>query len=123
MEFWNFCRLDWNRKCSFRLSSLLAVLAKRTRKMTHDLNVSTMPDFLKKDMTARFEIVSSIIIFVFLVPYSASVYQGLSYLIEKTIAEPLGATFGITVSFEAIMLIWSLDGNISFAWRICCHCN
>jgi len=53
MEFWNFCRLDWNRKCSFRLSSLLACPCKENRKMTHDLNVSTMPISLKKDMTAR----------------------------------------------------------------------
>jgi len=58
--------------------------------MTHDLNVSTMPDFFEKRYDSKgLKIVSSIIIFVFLVPYSASVYQGLSYLIEKTIAEPL----------------------------------
>ncbi|HHV29083.1 MAG TPA: sodium:solute symporter family protein [Clostridium sp.] len=82
------------------------ILAKRTRKMTHDLNVSTMPEFFEKRYDSKgMKIVASIIIFVFLVPYSASVYQGLSYLIEKTLAEPLAATLGITISFEAIMLV------------------
>lgn len=37
------------------LGSLLAwvVLAKRTRKMTHDLNASTMPEFFEKDTAAK----------------------------------------------------------------------
>lgn len=106
---WNFgISAVWIGIANAVLGCLLSwlVLAKRTRKMTHDLNVSTMPDFFEKRYDSKgLKIVSSIIIFVFLVPYSASVYQGLSYLIEKTIAEPLGATFGITISFEAIMLI------------------
>lgn len=37
------------------LGSLLAwlVLGKRTRKMTREMNASTMPEFLEKDMTAE----------------------------------------------------------------------
>lgn len=63
------------------------VLAKRTRKMTQDLNVSTMPSFFEKRYDSKtIKIVASLIIFIFLVPYSASVYQGLSYLIVTTIA-------------------------------------
>lgn len=106
---WNFgISAVWIGVANAILGCLLSwlVLAKRTRKMTHDLNVSTMPEFFEKRYDSKgLKIVASIIIFVFLVPYSASVYQGLSYLIEKTIAEPLAATLGITISFEAIMLI------------------
>lgn len=82
------------------------VLARRTRKMTQDLNVSTMPGFFEKRYDSKaIKIVASIIIFIFLVPYSASVYQGLSYLIVTTIADPLYALTGISISFETIMLI------------------
>lgn len=73
------------------LGSLLAwlVLAKKTRKMTHELNASTMPEFFEKRYGSKaMKIVTAIIIFVFLVPYSASVYQGLSYLFEKALGIP-----------------------------------
>lgn len=73
------------------IGSLLAwlVLAKRTRKMTHELNVSTMPEFFEKRYGSKaMKIVTAIIIFIFLVPYSASVYQGLGYLFERTFGIP-----------------------------------
>lgn len=85
------------------------VLARRTRKMTQDLNVSTMPSFFEKRYDSKaIKIVASLIIFIFLVPYSASVYQGLSYLIVTTIAEPLHELTGISVSFETVMLIMAV---------------
>lgn len=65
------------------LGSLLAwlVLAKKTRDMTHRLNASTMPEFFEKRYGSKaLKIFSALIIFIFLVPYSASVYAGLSYL-------------------------------------------
>ena len=73
------------------IGSLIAwlVLAKRTRKMTHELNVSTMPEFFEKRYNSKaMKIVTALIIFVFLVPYSASVYQGLAYLFEETFGIP-----------------------------------
>jgi len=68
------------------IGSFLAwkVLAKRTRNMTRRLKAKTMPEFFEKRYDSRkLKLVSSIIIFVFLIPYSASVYQGLSYLFEE----------------------------------------
>lgn len=68
------------------LGSYLAwrVLAKQTRSLTHRLNVSTMPEFFEKRYDSRsLKVCSAIVIFIFLVPYSASVYQGLSYLFEQ----------------------------------------
>lgn len=67
------------------LGCLLAwmLLAKRTRTMTHALNVKTMPEFFESryDSTA-FKVVAAIVIFVFLVPYSAAVYKGLGSMFE-----------------------------------------
>ncbi|NLY43865.1 MAG: sodium/proline symporter [Clostridiaceae bacterium] len=68
------------------LGSLLAwlVLAKKTREMTHRLNVSTMPEFFEKRFDSKaMKVFSALIIFIFLVPYSASVYAGLSYLFNS----------------------------------------
>ncbi len=57
------------------------VLAKRTRRMTHKLNSTTMPDFFGSRYADKgMKIFSAIVIFIFLTPYAASVYMGLSYL-------------------------------------------
>lgn len=61
------------------------VLGKRTREMTQRLNVATMPQFIAtryKDQKLRF--ITSAIIFIFLVPYAASVYKGLGFLFQIT---------------------------------------
>lgn len=73
------------------LGSLLAwlVLGKKTRRMTHYFNSQTMPDFFEKRYSSRsLKIAAALIIFVFLVPYSASVYTGLGYLFEKSLGIP-----------------------------------
>ncbi len=67
------------------IGSFLAwkVLARRTRAITHALDARTMPEFFEKRFgDKKLKLFSAIIIFVFLVPYSASVYQGLGYLFE-----------------------------------------
>lgn len=65
------------------LGSLLAwvVLGRRTRVMTKHLSAATMPDFFGKRFDSNsLKIVASVIVFVFLVPYTASIYNGLSRL-------------------------------------------
>lgn len=65
------------------IGSLLAwvILGRRTRVMTNHLHAATMPEFFNKRYQSKaLKIVSSIIIFVFLIPYTASVYNGLSRL-------------------------------------------
>ena len=57
------------------------LFANRTRKMTKHLNARTMPDYFEKRYSSKgMKILSSVIIFVFLVPYSAAVYKGLGSL-------------------------------------------
>ncbi len=65
------------------IGSLLAwvVLGRRTRIMTRHLKASTMPEFFfKRYGSEKIKLAASAIIFIFLVPYSASVYKGLSGL-------------------------------------------
>ena len=57
------------------------LFANRTRKMTKKLDARTMPDYFEKRYDSKgLKILASIIIFVFLVPYSAAVYKGLGSL-------------------------------------------
>ncbi len=68
------------------VGSLLAwaVLAKPTRLMGERLKVSTMPSFFEKRYDSKvLKVLASLIIFVFLIPYSASVYKGLGNMFQK----------------------------------------
>ncbi|HAK58138.1 MAG TPA: sodium:solute symporter [Lachnospiraceae bacterium] len=73
------------------LGSLIAwvVLGRRTRIMTKHLDSMTMPDFFAKRYDSKaLRVVASIIAFVFLIPYTASVYNGLSNLFEMAFDIP-----------------------------------
>lgn len=85
------------------IGSLLAwvVLGRRTRIMTQHLSSKTMPDFFG----ARFEskplkIIASVITFVFLIPYTASLYNGLSRLFSMAFA---GVDYSICVIVMAAL--------------------
>ena len=65
------------------LGSLLAwaVLGRRTRVMTQHLDSATMPEFFGKRFGSKaLKLFASVIIFIFLIPYTASLYNGLSRL-------------------------------------------
>ena len=65
------------------IGSLLAwlVLGRRTRVMTQKLDARTMPEYFGKRFGSKqLQIVGSVIAFIFLVPYTSSVYNGLSRL-------------------------------------------
>ncbi|MCQ2455648.1 MAG: sodium:solute symporter [Clostridia bacterium] len=65
------------------LGSLLAwvVLGRRTRVMTRHLDSATMPQFFGSRFESNgLKIFASVVIFVFLIPYTASLYNGLSRL-------------------------------------------
>ena len=65
------------------LGSLIAwiVLGRRTRVMTMKLSAATMPDYFGKRYDSNaLRIAASAIAFIFLIPYTASVYNGLSRL-------------------------------------------
>ncbi len=65
------------------LGSLMAwaVLGRRTRVMTQHLDSATMPQFFEARFGSKaLKLASSAIIFIFLIPYTASLYNGLSRL-------------------------------------------
>ncbi len=75
--------------------------ANRTRKMTKKLDAKTMPEYFEKRYDSKgLEILSAIIIFVFLVPYSAAVYKGLGSL--------FGAVFPNVESWIWMLMIATL---------------
>jgi len=58
-----------------------AVLGRRTRVMSQHLNSATMPQFFESRFNSKaLKITASVIIFIFLIPYTASLYNGLSRL-------------------------------------------
>lgn len=58
-----------------------AILGRRTRLMTQQLDSATMPEFFGRRFESRsLKLIASIIIFIFLIPYTASLYNGLSRL-------------------------------------------
>ncbi|MBE5781504.1 MAG: sodium:solute symporter [Clostridiales bacterium] len=73
------------------IGSLFAwkVLGNRTRAYTRRTKVSTMPEFFMVRYGSKgLKILSALVIFIFLTPYCASVYQGLGYLFESTLGIP-----------------------------------
>ncbi len=67
------------------IGSLLAwrVLGRRTRLMTQYLHSATMPDFFGNRFGSNaLKVAASVIVFIFLIPYTASLYNGLSRLFE-----------------------------------------
>lgn len=73
------------------IGSLLAwrILGRRTRVMTQHIGSATMPDYFSKRYDSKaLKIASSVIIFTFLIPYTASLYNGLSRLFEMAFHIP-----------------------------------
>ena len=73
------------------IGSLLAwvVLGRRTKVMTQHLKSKTMPDFFGERYESKaLKLAASAIVFVFLVPYTASIYNGLSRLFEMAFHVP-----------------------------------
>ena len=81
------------------IGSLLAwvILGRRTRIMTQHLDSATMPQFFGERYKSQpLKIVASVIIFIFLIPYTASLYNGLSRL--------FGMAFNIDYSICIILM-------------------
>lgn len=90
------------------LGSLLAwvVLGRRTKVMTQHLGSRTMPDFFGQRYDSKaLKITASVIVFVFLIPYTASVYNGLSRLFEMAFNIPYTWCVIVMAAFTALYVI------------------
>ena len=81
---WNFgLASTWIGLGNAFIGSLLAwlILGRRTRIMTNHLDSRTMPDFFGSRFgSQKLRVAASVITFIFLIPYTASLYNGLSRL-------------------------------------------
>jgi SSS family solute:Na+ symporter len=90
------------------------VLARRTRRMTQNLDAMTMPALLQERYGAKhLKPVAASIIFFFLLPYSASVFKGLGHLFEKVFGIPYDIALLIMIAFTGVYLI--LGGYFAIA--------
>ena len=83
------------------LGSFLAwrVLGRRTRVMTQHLDSATMPQFFEKRyFSSGLKLLASAVIFIFLIPYTASLYNGLSRLFEMAFPQVEYAYFVIIMA-------------------------
>ena len=83
------------------IGSLLAwiLLGRRTKLMTQHIESRTMPDFFgTRYSSQQLRVLASIIAFVFLIPYTAGVYKGISTLFEMG----FGIDYQYCVIFMAI---------------------
>lgn len=100
---WEFgVPITWIGICNGIFGCYLAwkVLAKRTRIMTQRLDARTMPEFFEKRYDSRnMKFVSALIIFIFLVPYTASVYKGLGYILQSS----FNISFNVAIFFMALL--------------------
>ncbi|MDR1971030.1 MAG: sodium transporter [Treponema sp.] len=90
------------------------VLARRTRRMTQNLDAMTMPEFLQERYGAKhLKPVAASVIFFFLLPYSASVFKGLGHLFEAVFGIPYDIALLIMIAFTGVYLI--LGGYFAIA--------
>lgn len=90
------------------LGSLIAwvVLGRRTRVMSQRLQSKTMPDFFGTRYDSKaLKLIASIISFVFLVPYTASIYNGLSRLFGMAFHVPYEVCVIAMAAFTALYVI------------------
>ena len=87
---WNFgISSTWIGLGNAFIGSLLpwVILGRRTRIMTNHLGSKTMPEFFEARYDSKpLKLISAIIVFVFLIPYTASLYNGLSRLFNMAFA-------------------------------------
>lgn len=91
------------------IGSLLAwnILGRRTRIMTQSLDAKTMPDFFgKRFASTPLKIAASIIVFIFLIPYTASLYNGLSSLFGLVFALPYWVVIVVMAVLTGIYVIF-----------------
>jgi len=83
-----------------------ALLGRRIRRMSVELQVTTMPEFLEKRYRSPFlKLIASLAVFAFLVPYSAAVFIGLSYLFKANFGFGFGTALLVMGLFTAFYLV------------------
>jgi SSS family solute:Na+ symporter len=91
------------------IGSLLpwVILGRRTRVMTQHLGSRTMPDFFgKRYQSEGLKVIASVIVFIFLIPYTASLYNGLSSLFNSAFNIPYWLVIIIMAALTGVYVIY-----------------
>jgi SSS family solute:Na+ symporter len=81
------------------------LIGDRIRRISVELQVTTMPEFLEKRYASPFlKLIASLAVFLFLVPYSAAVFIGLSYLFKAN----FGLSYAIALLFMGLFTAFYL---------------
>ena len=107
---WNFgLASTWIGLGNAFIGSLLAwaVLGRRTRLMTQHIESKTMPDFFEKRYGSKaLKIAASIIVFIFLIPYTASLYNGLSSLFNIAFEIPYWVVIVVMAVLTCVYVVF-----------------
>ncbi|MBQ0000308.1 MAG: sodium:solute symporter, partial [Clostridiales bacterium] len=107
---WNFgLSATWAGLGNAFIGSLLAwnVLGRRTRVMTQHLDAKTMPDFFgKRFESTALKVAASVIVFIFLIPYTASLYNGLSALFGMVFDIPYWVVIAVMAVLTGLYVIF-----------------
>lgn len=107
---WNFgMSATWAGLGNAFIGSLLAwnILGRRTRVMTQHLDAKTMPDFFgKRFESVPLKVAASVIVFIFLIPYTASLYNGLSSLFGLVFDIPYWAVIAVMAVLTGFYVIF-----------------
>ena len=107
---WNFGMAStWIGLGNAFIGSLLpwVILGRRTRVMTQHLESKTMPDFFGKRFDSNgLKIAASVIVFIFLIPYTASLYNGLSSLFNIAFDIPYFVVIAVMAALTCAYVIF-----------------
>ena len=106
---WNFgLASTWVGLGNAFIGSLMAwmLLGRRTRVMTQHLGSRTMPDFFGLRYKSKaLRLVAAAIVFVFLIPYTASLFNGLAQLFSASFALPYWGWVVIMAALTGVYVI------------------
>ncbi|HOU11360.1 MAG TPA: sodium:solute symporter family protein, partial [Clostridiales bacterium] len=87
--------------------------ARRTRDVTQRLKIKTMPQYLEKRyQSGSMRVFSALVIFIFLVPYSASVYKGIASISKVMLSENISDKLWLVIIAVVAMLILVFGGYV-----------
>ncbi len=90
------------------------ILGRRTRLMSNHLGAKTMPDFFEKRFdSASLKTAAAVIVFIFLIPYTASVYNGLSRLFGMVFDLGENGFYYIIIAMALLSAIYVILGGYS----------
>ena len=91
------------------------VMGRKIKEMSMEYNVYTMPEFLEKRYKSKeLKFISAFIIFVFMIPYSAAVFIGLSYLFQTNFNLPYSTALIVMGVFTAFYMVLGGYGAMAF---------